>query len=308
MATQTFSIFIGDLSAFCTENDIYNEFAKFGNIVDVRIKRSKETGKPLLYGFVDYSSVSSAANAIREMNGQLFKGRPLRICWATHRKPGFNKYNNAAKMALRNDQFPENKFSPSVHIRFSALDPNMIITEEALRVLCIEKVDVIDCTIKQSSYDSDGKLSGYGFITFPNTDKGINDAMALVRAFPDTLVNRVNIRCEPSKTLNTYLKQRHVQHLLEMQRIQQLQYYQQPNPYSVTDQYNESYSPNYQGYISNNNMINNEIHNNFYSNKSDNSYYLNNNNNNFISAANYSSSKGYITDSTLTSCTNSIDY
>lgn len=72
------ALFLGDLSIYCDEKDIEEAFAPYGNIVDVRIQRSKETSRALSYGFIEFSCQDSAAAALSEMNYFLLKGRPLR--------------------------------------------------------------------------------------------------------------------------------------------------------------------------------------------------------------------------------------
>lgn len=72
------ALFLGDLSIFCDEKDIESAFAQFGEIVDVRIQRSKETARALSYGFIEFADSASAAAALSSMNYYLLKGRPLR--------------------------------------------------------------------------------------------------------------------------------------------------------------------------------------------------------------------------------------
>lgn len=72
------ALFLGDLSLFCSEQDIYEKFIIYGEIIEIRIKRSKETGKGLSYGFIEFLHTHSALQAMTEMNGVVFRGRPLR--------------------------------------------------------------------------------------------------------------------------------------------------------------------------------------------------------------------------------------
>lgn len=76
--SEKHSLFLGDLSIYCDEKDIETAFAPYGNIVDIRIQRSKETSRALSYGFIEFGTQESAAAALREMNYFLLKGRPLR--------------------------------------------------------------------------------------------------------------------------------------------------------------------------------------------------------------------------------------
>jgi RNA recognition motif-containing protein len=76
------SLFLGDLSIFCTEKDIEDAFQQFGEIVEVRVQRSKETARALSYGFIEFADSSSAEAALNSMNNYVLKGRPLR-CFKT---------------------------------------------------------------------------------------------------------------------------------------------------------------------------------------------------------------------------------
>lgn len=75
---QSFCLFLGDISLFCSETDLANAFRVFGELVDVRIKKNKTTKRNLSYGFVEYTTYQSAVAAINEMNGKLFCGRVLK--------------------------------------------------------------------------------------------------------------------------------------------------------------------------------------------------------------------------------------
>jgi RNA recognition motif-containing protein len=72
------SLFLGDLSIFCTEKDIEDAFHQFGEIVEVRVQRSKETSRALSYGFIEFAEPAFAEAALNSMNNYMLKGRPLR--------------------------------------------------------------------------------------------------------------------------------------------------------------------------------------------------------------------------------------
>lgn len=75
---SNYALFLGDLSIFCTEKDIEDAFSSYGEIVNVRIQRSKETSRALSYGFIEFSCETAAVTAMNEMNSYVLKGRPLR--------------------------------------------------------------------------------------------------------------------------------------------------------------------------------------------------------------------------------------
>ena len=78
MALTQYTLFVGDLSIFCTENDIREAFGVYGELLEVKIIRCEETKKNLSYGFVKFAETDSALRAIDELNGTVLCGRPLR--------------------------------------------------------------------------------------------------------------------------------------------------------------------------------------------------------------------------------------
>lgn len=70
------SLFLGDLSCFCQEIDIYRVFQQYGPVEDVRIKRNKE-GTGLGYGFITFHDPQSAITAMAA-GGTVILGRPVK--------------------------------------------------------------------------------------------------------------------------------------------------------------------------------------------------------------------------------------
>lgn len=79
MASMHYTLFVGDLSIFCTEADLRELFETFGELSEVKIIRCEETKKNLSYGFVKYEDTEAAVKAIDELNGFMLCGRPLRL-------------------------------------------------------------------------------------------------------------------------------------------------------------------------------------------------------------------------------------
>lgn len=71
------TIFVGDLSYFCNEEDLYSLFAPFGTILTVRVRRGV-TGESLMHGFVALESPTAATTAIRTLDGLEFMGRNIK--------------------------------------------------------------------------------------------------------------------------------------------------------------------------------------------------------------------------------------
>lgn len=72
------TLFLGDLSVYCTEADLYSMFEPFGLIESVQLKRKSITDGRAAYGFVTFRTRESAEAAIRAMNGQVVTGRAIR--------------------------------------------------------------------------------------------------------------------------------------------------------------------------------------------------------------------------------------
>ena len=76
--SENFALFLGDLSMFCDEADIRSAFERYGEVIGVRIQRSKGTARALSYGFIEFATEEAAVEALAEMNYFVIKGRPLR--------------------------------------------------------------------------------------------------------------------------------------------------------------------------------------------------------------------------------------
>jgi RNA recognition motif-containing protein len=78
MADLRTTIFVGNLSVFCTEQELVQIFARYGTIVEIRMAKSEDKTKHLSYGFVKFSNVASAQLAMIELDGKILCGRPLK--------------------------------------------------------------------------------------------------------------------------------------------------------------------------------------------------------------------------------------
>lgn len=78
------TIFVGDLSFFCTELELAMAFNPFGEIAALEIKRGRY-GDSLMHGFLEYTTEIAAHNAITEMNGKKFMGRKIRYVYCYER-------------------------------------------------------------------------------------------------------------------------------------------------------------------------------------------------------------------------------
>lgn len=73
------TLFLGDLSIFCTVADLMVLFSPFGQIEMLEIKVDPATQRSLNYGFIKFLHHESAAGALAQVNGTIIHGRPLRL-------------------------------------------------------------------------------------------------------------------------------------------------------------------------------------------------------------------------------------
>jgi RNA recognition motif-containing protein len=72
------TLFLGDLSVYCTEKDIRQLFRPFGVIESIRLKKGSANSTRLGYGFIQFSLREAAEQALNHLNGIMFLGRVMR--------------------------------------------------------------------------------------------------------------------------------------------------------------------------------------------------------------------------------------
>lgn len=75
-------LFVGNLNFQTTEDELVTLFSQFGEVLEVKLAIDKVTKKKRGFGFVKMKTENSAGEALKELNGQVFKERKLAIDWA----------------------------------------------------------------------------------------------------------------------------------------------------------------------------------------------------------------------------------
>lgn len=81
-------LFVGNLAHEATETELRELFSKAGRPTFVRLPTDRETGAPRGFGFVEFGERSEADEAIRTLDRQIFKDRPLSVNEARPKAPG----------------------------------------------------------------------------------------------------------------------------------------------------------------------------------------------------------------------------
>ena len=79
-------LYVGNLAFNATDDELRDFFSQVGEIESVRIIRDRETGRSRGFGFVEMKSDDAARQAIEQLDGKDFKGRPVRISEARSRE------------------------------------------------------------------------------------------------------------------------------------------------------------------------------------------------------------------------------
>ena len=74
------SLYLGNLSCFCTEEDIFRTFQHLGPIEGIKVVKGKENSS-LGYGFITFQNQQAALRAFH-MEGFMLLGCPLKIAWS----------------------------------------------------------------------------------------------------------------------------------------------------------------------------------------------------------------------------------
>ncbi len=81
-------LYVGNLSFTATEEELREYFSQAGTPDTVAIIKDRLTGKSRGFGFVEMSTDGEATQAIQQLDGKEFKGRPLKINEARAREGG----------------------------------------------------------------------------------------------------------------------------------------------------------------------------------------------------------------------------
>ena len=82
---MTVRLFVGNLPYDVTEPELRVYFAAIGPLASLALPLDRDTGTPRGFAFVEFQERTDAEEAIRRLNAQAFKGRPLAVSEARAR-------------------------------------------------------------------------------------------------------------------------------------------------------------------------------------------------------------------------------
>lgn len=75
----------------CTEDDLYDKFADFGPIKDMKMPLDHRTGYVKGYALIEYATHEEAKSAVDNMNGQMVTEQPVKCDFAFIRGSGSSR-------------------------------------------------------------------------------------------------------------------------------------------------------------------------------------------------------------------------
>jgi RNA recognition motif-containing protein len=79
-------LYVGGLSFNTTEDQIKEEFAKFGKVESATVIKDRYSDRSKGFGFVEMASDSEADEAIKGLNGTTLDGRQITVNYARERQ------------------------------------------------------------------------------------------------------------------------------------------------------------------------------------------------------------------------------
>lgn len=77
--TNKFNIYVGNVAATVTEDQLRTLFAAYGEVLSVKVMKDKFTGEARGFAFVDMASAEEGQAAIAGLNGNDLNGQRLRV-------------------------------------------------------------------------------------------------------------------------------------------------------------------------------------------------------------------------------------
>jgi RNA recognition motif-containing protein len=73
------NIFVGNLAATTTEQNLWELFGRFGSILSVKVVIDRDSGAPRGFAFIEMNSDAEAQQAIAVIDGRMVDEHPLAV-------------------------------------------------------------------------------------------------------------------------------------------------------------------------------------------------------------------------------------
>lgn len=80
-------LYVGNLPFSITEDGLEDLFSQFGSVQSAKVITDRETGRSKGFGFVEMGTPEEAQQAIENLDGSDYEGRPMRVNEAKPQEP-----------------------------------------------------------------------------------------------------------------------------------------------------------------------------------------------------------------------------
>lgn len=80
------TLFVGNMAFSSNEDSLHGVFSEHGDIQGIRLPTDPDSGRPKGFGYVQFSSVDEARQALNALHGSEIDGRPVRLDFSTPRQ------------------------------------------------------------------------------------------------------------------------------------------------------------------------------------------------------------------------------
>ncbi|CAN6194665.1 unnamed protein product [Urochloa humidicola] len=158
------NVYIKNLPAEFTDDDLQQEFAPFGEITSAVVMRQSD-GASKCFGFVNFGKSEYATEAIKKLNGKTIDGKVLYVGRAQ------KKTERQAELRAKFQQERDDKIEKPQGINLYLKNLDDSINDEKLKNLFLEFGEITSCKVM---VDSRGRSKGSGFVSFTTAEAGHN--------------------------------------------------------------------------------------------------------------------------------------
>lgn len=84
------NLYVSNLGFNMQNDELKNLFAEYGTVTSAKVITDRETGKSRGFGFVEMANDVAARNAIKDLDGKMTDGRPIKVSEAREKKSNNN--------------------------------------------------------------------------------------------------------------------------------------------------------------------------------------------------------------------------
>ncbi|RLN11588.1 hypothetical protein C2845_PM09G17350 [Panicum miliaceum] len=158
------NVYIKNLPAEFTDDDLRQEFEPFGGITSVVVMRHSD-GASKCFGFVNFEKPEYATEAVQKLNGKSINDKVLYVGRAQ------KKAERQAELRAKFQQGSYGKVEKPQGINLYLKNIDDSISNEELKKLFEEFGEITSCTVM---VDSKGRSKGSGFVSFTTAEAGHN--------------------------------------------------------------------------------------------------------------------------------------